>query len=387
MVDLHNTTMRTIKDISKYITSGGTPPTSEASYYNGDIPWLRTQEVNFNFINETLETITKEGLEASSAKWIPSESVIVAMYGNSAGRVAFNKIPLTTNQACCNIIVDKSIADPLFLFYYLVRNYYKLEKLANGAAQQNLNVEVISNFSFPNISLSEQKRIANILSSFDNKIEILKKENKILEDIAENIFKEWFVKYNFPNKDGKPYRDSNGKMIDSELGPIPDGWRVGKLGEIVDVTSGKALPKDDLKSNGQYPLLGANGEIGRTDKYLLNKTVIYTGRVGTLGNVFLYDAPAWYSDNTLIISPTQSFLYYIFFVLQRQQLEKLDRGSTQPLITQTDLKNILVVIPDNDILTLFNKTIQTGNDRITISKRLLKTLDKIKTALLYKLTK
>lgn len=261
----------------------------------------------------------------------------------------------------------------------------KILDTSHGSAQANISSSMIEDFEIPETTEEERKRIANILSSFDNKIEILKKENKILEDIAENIFKEWFVKYNFPNKDGKPYRDSNGKMIDSELGPIPDGWRVGKLGEIVDVTSGKALPKDELKSDGQYPLLGANGEIGRTDKYLLNKTVIYTGRVGTLGNVFLYDAPAWYSDNTLIISPTQSFLYYIFFVLQRQQLEKLDRGSTQPLITQTDLKNILVVIPDNDILTLFNKTIQGGNDRITMSKRLLKTLDKIKTALLYKL--
>ncbi|MBP8979183.1 restriction endonuclease subunit S [Candidatus Dojkabacteria bacterium] len=276
---------------------------------------------------------------------------------------------------------------PEYAVYYFRSREFRnsIAAITTGDIRFNVSQENLSNITITLPPLSEQKRIANILSSFDNKIEILKKENKILEDIAENIFKEWFVKYNFPNKDGKPYRDSNGKMIDSELGPIPDGWRVGKLGEIVDVTSGKALPKDELKSDGQYPLLGANGEIGRTDKYLLNKTVIYTGRVGTLGNVFLYDAPAWYSDNTLIISPTQSFLYYIFFVLQRQQLEKLDRGSTQPLITQTDLKNILVVIPDNDILTLFNKTIQGGNDRITMSKRLLKTLDKIKTALLYKL--
>ena len=285
------------------------------------------------------------------------------------------------------IVIRKKtkITDSHYVYYLSTSPRFRdsaIKLMSGTSGRQRIEIEGLKNLNISLPPLSEQKRIANILSSFDNKIEILKKENKILEDIAENIFKEWFVKYNFPNKDGKPYRDSNGKMIDSELGPIPDGWRVGKLGEIVDVTSGKALPKDDLKSNGQYPLLGANGEIGRTDKYLLNETVIYTGRVGTLGNVFLYDAPAWYSDNTLIISPTQSFLYYIFFVLQRQQLEKLDRGSTQPLITQTDLKNILVVIPDANILQTFAQIVDTTYNKTVKNKKVVSFCSSVKETLL-----
>ena len=83
-------------------TSGGTPSTADRSFYGGDIPWLRTQEVTFNFITDTEIKITEAGLEKSAAKWIPENSVVVALYGNSAGRVAVNKIPLTTNQACGN---------------------------------------------------------------------------------------------------------------------------------------------------------------------------------------------------------------------------------------------------------------------------------------------
>src|SRR5437016_7578676 len=104
-------------------TSGGTPATTEPSFYDGEIPWLRTQEVNFNFINDTEIKITEAGLENSAAKWIPENSVIVALYGNSSGRVAVNKIPLTTNQACGNFTLDPNKADYRFIYYALLRDY------------------------------------------------------------------------------------------------------------------------------------------------------------------------------------------------------------------------------------------------------------------------
>ena len=89
-----------IGDICKRVCSGGTPKSTEPSYYDGDIPWLNTKEVNFNRICSTEKHITQSGLENSSAKWIDENSVIVAMYGATAAKVAINAIPLTTNQAC-----------------------------------------------------------------------------------------------------------------------------------------------------------------------------------------------------------------------------------------------------------------------------------------------
>lgn len=116
----------TVEDISIKISSGGTPNTSRGDYYGGDIPWLRTQEVDWNDITDTGVKITSEGLQNSSANWIPKNCVIVAMYGATAAKVAINKIPLTTNQACCNVEVDKSKAVFRYVYYWLSNKYIEL---------------------------------------------------------------------------------------------------------------------------------------------------------------------------------------------------------------------------------------------------------------------
>lgn len=113
------------------VTSGGTPSTKHPEYYGGTIPWLRTQEVDFKPIYDTEIHITDLGLENSSAKWIPANSVIVAMYGATAGRIAIAKVPLTTNQACCNLIVDPQKADYRYVYYALMHE-------TDGEAIENL---------------------------------------------------------------------------------------------------------------------------------------------------------------------------------------------------------------------------------------------------------
>ncbi|MDO7253962.1 restriction endonuclease subunit S, partial [Helicobacter cappadocius] len=117
---------KTLGEIALKITSGGTPLTSKKEYYDGNIPWLNTKEVKDCRIYATEKTITNLGLENSSAKWIEKNSVIVAMYGATAGRVGINKIPLTTNQACCNITMDDTKANYNYVYYVLLNSYEKL---------------------------------------------------------------------------------------------------------------------------------------------------------------------------------------------------------------------------------------------------------------------
>ena len=157
--------------ICKRICSGGTPKSTVDEYYGGGIPWLNTKEVNFNRIYSTESTITELGLENSSAKWIDKNAVIVAMYGATAAKCAIGKIPMTTNQACCNLMIDEQKADYRFVYYALVNSYSVLASLANGGAQQNLSVQLIKDFEIAIPALDTQKRIADILSSFDEKIE------------------------------------------------------------------------------------------------------------------------------------------------------------------------------------------------------------------------
>lgn len=170
-----------LKDVCTRICSGGTPKRSVEEYYkNGRIPWLNTSEIKFNRIRKTTNFITDTGLENSSAKWIEPNSVVVAMYGATAGKVAISKIPLTTNQACCNLEIDPSIADYRYIYYWLKSRNDLLTNLTNGGAQQNLNAQIIKNLeiNLPNIGI--QARIANHLSLLDDKIELNNQINDYL---------------------------------------------------------------------------------------------------------------------------------------------------------------------------------------------------------------
>lgn len=164
-------------DLCKNVYSGGTPRKSITEYYDGSIFWLNTKEINFNRIYETEKTISEKGLANSSAKYIPENTVVVAMYGTTAGKVAIAKNEMTTNQACCNLIIDETKADYNFVYYSIAHNYKKLSSLANGGAQQNLNAGIIKDFEISLPPLSIQKEIASILIPLDDKIENNKKIN------------------------------------------------------------------------------------------------------------------------------------------------------------------------------------------------------------------
>lgn len=152
----------TLQDICKKICSGGTPKSTNKDYYGGDIPWLRTQEVDWDDIYDTGVKITEKGLENSSAKWIPENCLIIAMYGATAAKVAINRIPLTTNQACCNLEIDSNIADLKYVFHWMSREYLKLKDMGQGA-QSNISAGIVKNYPIPLPTIEEQRRISFLL--------------------------------------------------------------------------------------------------------------------------------------------------------------------------------------------------------------------------------
>ena len=156
----------TLNEVAQRVSSGGTPRSGTKEFYNGSIPWLRTQDIDYRDVYKTSVSITEAGLNSSSAKWVPENSVIVAMYGATAAKVAVNKIPLTTNQACCNITVDSNIAHYRYVYHWIAKQYFILKNLGEGS-QNNLNARKIKNFPIPIPPLEEQQRIVNILDKFD----------------------------------------------------------------------------------------------------------------------------------------------------------------------------------------------------------------------------
>ena len=231
-----NKNFTSIGDICKDICSGGTPNTSHNEYYeNGNIPWVNTNEVNFCNIYDTNKYITEIGLKESSAKFVPINTIIVAMYGVTAGKSAIAKVELTTNQACCNLIIDENKAYYKFVYYWLKLNAKNLNLLANGSAQQNLNSIIIKKYKIPsNWSVIKQKKIADILSCYDELIEKNSRKIAILEEQIQELYKEWFVRFRFPGYETAEF-----------VGGVPKDWKFEKVGERYNITIGKTPPREE----------------------------------------------------------------------------------------------------------------------------------------------
>jgi len=337
-----------LKKICKKVCSGGTPKSTIGEYYGGDIPWLNTKEINFNRIYATEKTITELGMKNSSAKWIFPNTIVIAMYGATAGKIAIAKKKMTTNQACCNLTIDEKSADYLYVYYVLQQHYRELSSLANGGAQQNLNAQIIQDFEINLPSLEIQKKIGALLSSLDDKIELNTQINHNLEEQAKAIFKSWFV-------DFEPFQ--NGKFVDSELGKIPKGWKITDLETIANVVTGKRPLKKKNTIDMQYsiPVIGASSIMAYTVESLYSEKILIIGRVGTHGIVQRFENECWPSDNTLVI--TSDYYEFVSIVLQNIDYKKLNRGSTQPLITQTDIKKTKIIRPEEKTLLAFEQCV------------------------------
>ncbi|MDR0409712.1 MAG: restriction endonuclease subunit S [Spirochaetaceae bacterium] len=230
--------------------------------------------------------------------------------------------------------------------YYLLKNL-RLNKRHIGTSQPLLTQEILNTISVIIPPLPTQRDISNILSCLDDKIELNRRINANLEAQSQAIFKNWFV-------DFAPFKD--GVFIDSELGRIPECCRVGRLGEIADITSGKrpSYQRAAASDEAKIPLIGASSIMGYTNNILYNGRILITGRVGTHGIIQRYARPCWPSDNTLVIK--SNFYEFTYQQLRGINFRNINRGSTQPLITQTDLKNVPIILPSEIICFEFEKT-------------------------------
>ena len=180
--DLNGWASKPIGQVLK-VTTGGTPSRNNATFWNGDIPWVKTGEVNYYVIDSTEESITAEGLKGSAAKLCPPNSVLVALYGQgpTRGRVGMQGIEAAVNQACAAIYPNADF-DPWFVYYYLSGKYLSLRAMAQGAAQPNLNLAMIKGFGMPTPTLEEQKAaVASIDAVAKAKAEIRRRRKQIAE--------------------------------------------------------------------------------------------------------------------------------------------------------------------------------------------------------------
>ena len=382
-------------DLCYKVCSGGTPKSTCSAYYDGGtIPWLNTKEINYNRIYQTESHITEEGLNNSSAKWIDANSVIVAMYGASAGRVAVAKVPMTTNQACCNLMIDKSKADYNFVYYYLSNNYKHLLSMANGAAQQNLNAQVIKDFIISLPEIDEQHRISSFLSSLDDKIAVNRRICENLEAQAQALFKHWFI-------DFAPFK--NGNFVESELGMIPEGWRVGTLTEIAEYLNGLAMQKfPPLSADDAIPVLKIK-ELGQSQcdnnsdkcsKQIKSEYIIKNGDVvfswsGTL-MVDIWCGGICGLNQHLFKVTSDNYPKWFYLMWTKHHLAEFiriakDKAVTMGHIKRGDLEKALVAIPDSDTLDKMSKVMEDIYNQIINTRLESNSLSTLRDTLLPKL--
>lgn len=221
--------------------SGGTPSRAKDEYFKGDIPWISSGEVNLPYIIDTKEKITQEALDNSSARWIPKNSVLVAMYGATAGVVSKLLIEATSNQAVLALLPNKELIDVDFLYYQVKENKQSILYLAQGSGQPNLSKDLIDKFEIKvPFSVTEQQKIAKILSTVDNVIEKTQTTIAKYKAIKQGMLNDLFTR-GIDIKTGKlrPRQEDAPELYkESKLGMIPKDWDDEKLGCIGEFKNG-----------------------------------------------------------------------------------------------------------------------------------------------------
>ena len=287
-------------EVSK-ISSGGTPKTGISKYYDGDIPWLRTQEVNFNDIWNTEIKITKEGLQNSSAKLIPANCVIIAMYGATVGRVGINKIPLSTNQACANICVNKDILNYRFVFHYLCSQYEYIKSLGTGS-QTNINAQIVKNIKIPIPPLEIQQKIVKILDKFtelEATLEATLEAELALRKRQYQYYRDFIL--DFDNQIGWGIADGYKDRLKDVV------WKT--LGEVFDLKNGYTPSKSNKEywENGSIPWfrmedIRENGRILDNSLQHISKSAVKGGKLFPSNSIIIATS-ATIGEHALITVP------------------------------------------------------------------------------------
>lgn len=311
---------------------------------------------------------------------------------------------------CFKVIAnDKLELSKNYIYYYLNNSRFReyANSIASGSVQKDLTHTSFKKILIAYPDLETQEKIASILSALDDKIEINNEMNKTLEEMAQTLFKRWFIDFDFLNENGEPYRSSGGKMVDSELGEIPEGWEVGAIKEIGEVITGKT-PSTKNKENygGKIPFITipdmhGNIFITNTERYLseignraqskklLPVNSIIVSCIATVGLVSLNIRPSHTNQQINSIVPkSQNTLFYFFNVIKKLE-DKLkmigSAGTTTLNVNKSAFENIRIAFPNLKLIETYNNFVKNMYLKIKENQQEIQSLTEIRDTLLPKL--
>ena len=354
------------------VVTGKTPSTVEKSNFDGPYPFITIPDLDGRvLIENTKRTLSDKGAAILRTCLLPPGAVLMSCIA-TVGRCGVTTRVSFTNQQINSVIPGDGV-DSRFLYYVFTQLGHELESTGGGGSvYTNVSKSRFSDIEvvIP-VDVTEQRAIAHVLGTLDDKIELNRRMNETLEAMARTLFKSWFVDFlpvrakmeglwrkgeSLPGLPAYLYNLFPDRLADSELGEIPDGWEVSVVGDIANVSSGKrpSVRCPVASTESAVPVWGGNGPIAFTSEPLVDYPVLITGRVGTLGSVFRVSSPCWPSDNTLTIrARNNQHFEYLYFQMERIDFNSLNRGSTQPLLTQSDLGAQPIILPPLGILEHF----------------------------------
>lgn len=347
-----------IGDLGQIIT-GKTPKTSIRENWGGKIPFLSPSDDMSNKTSPvTARTLTELGVAEVAKCLIPANSICVSCIGSDLGKVVKTDRELVTNQQI-NTIVPHSNIDSDFVYYLMCI----VGKELNYISKTSTAVPIINKSTFSDWDIviprekENQRRIASILSSLDRKIELNNKISADLEEMAQAIFKNWFV-------DFEPFKD--GKFVDSELGMIPEGWKVGTLGELCNFKRGKNLLTKNAIDEG-VPVVAGGLEPSCYHNVANTGAPVITvsGSGANAGFMRMYHVPVWASDCSFIDISCENFYFvYCFLKVNSKLLKHAQTGAVQPHVKPSDIHDFELVIPDKESIYEFQDKVKPFFDKI-----------------------
>jgi type I restriction enzyme, S subunit len=382
------------KDFCTFKEGYVNPSQKIASYFDGPIKWLRATDLNNSYVYNTSRTLTEEGFKSAGKSSIlfKPDTIAISKSG-TIGRIGILKDYMCGNRAIINIEVNQEKMNLRYVFYWLLNEQNYIQNLAVGSVQKNLYISVLEQLEIADRPLREQKAIADILSALDDKIELNNQINKNLEEMAQAIFKSWFV-------DFEPFRD--GEFVESELGLIPKGWEVSSLDSVANYLNGLAMQKYRPTGDEFLPVIKikelrqgfATSESDKATPDLDPRYIVENGDIlfswsGTL-EVKIWSGGKGALNQHLFKVTSEKYDKWFYYYWTKHYLNKFrkiaeDKATTMGHIKRKDLNEAKVLIPDKATYKQINCLMEPIFNKLTLLDIQNKTLQNLRDTLLPKL--
>ena len=408
-----------LEDLGKIIT-GKTPSTKIPEYFGHGFPFFTPRDMDGKrFITTTERYLTQKGVDSVKSSFLPPESILVSCIGSDMGKVTINKMAGVSNQQINSIILDQEKFNLLYVYYNLSARQKELKNLgASGSALPILNKGDFSKVQIFLPPLATQERIADILGTLDDKIELNRQMNHTLEAMARAIFKSWFVDFDpvYAKMEGRDFPLPAevldlfpAEMVESELGLIPKGWEVKCIDDVVETVGGAtpstkdpdyweegihhfATPKD--LSNLSFPILTTterkvtDSGLSKISSGLLDKGTLLMSSRAPVGYLAITDLPVCINQGFIAMKCNRILSNYYMLNWAKYNLDEIKgraSGTTFSEISKKNFRLMEILEPTSEIINFYDGYVKPLYDKITVNIRENKVLVEIKDTLLPKL--